>query len=270
LVTPNTRAVIPVHLDGQMCDIPALREMLDGHQRASRRIAVLEDCAHCFEGERDGVKPGTASDCAIFSFYATKNVTCGEGGAIITRDSALHARVLETRSHGMSAIAVDRFKAGRYRHWDMCRLGTKANLPDLLAALLPKQIERVDRLLPERWQLAARYRAAFANGPLRLVAQLQSCTSAEHLFTIGVPGGKRDQAIAALNEAGVGVTVNYRAVPETTYYKKLLPAASTNTSVARQWGGGETISLPLFPGLSEPELEQFIHTVIEKLYPLVR
>lgn len=267
-VTAHTRAVIPVHLYGQMCDIPALREMLERHPKAGRRVAIIEDCAHCFEGEREGLKPGTASDCAIFSFYATKNVTCGEGGAIITRDSALYARVLETRLHGMSALAVDRFRAGHYNHWDMKRLGTKANLPDLLAALLPRQIEEIDKVLPERHRLASRYRRAFADGPLRLVTQHQACKSAEHLFTVGVRHGRRDQAIAALNDAGIAVTVNYRAVPETTFYKSLLPGASALSPAARQWGE-ETISLPLFPGLTELEQDHVIRAVIDKVYPLV-
>ncbi len=264
-VTPRTRAVIPVHLYGQMCDIAAMREMLDSHKHAAGHVAIIEDCAHCFEGEREGLKPGEISDCAIFSFYATKNVTCGEGGAIVTRDAALHGKVLETRLHGMSAIAVDRFASGRYNHWDMRRLGTKANLPDLLAALLPRQIAEVDGVLPERVRLANAYRARFEGGPLRLVTQQQACKSAEHLFVIGVPGGKRDQAIAALNEAGVAVTVNYRAVPDTSYYGRQGPAPEV--PVARLWGE-QTISLPLFPGLTEEEQHHVASMVIEKVYPL--
>ena len=102
--------------------------------RGPGKIVIIEDAAHCFEGERDGKKPGHFGDVAIFSFYATKNVTCGEGGAIIARDDEFFQRILEARLHGMSAIAVDRFASNRYNHWDMKRLGTKANLPDLLAA----------------------------------------------------------------------------------------------------------------------------------------
>jgi dTDP-4-amino-4,6-dideoxygalactose transaminase len=95
-VTQRTRAIIPVHLYGQMCDIPGLRAMIQRHPAASQHIAIMEDCAHCFEGEREGMKPGSASDVAIFSFYATKNVTCGEGGAIVTGDSGLYERILAT------------------------------------------------------------------------------------------------------------------------------------------------------------------------------
>jgi len=268
-VTARTRLVMPVHMFGQMCDIPALRAMLDAHPAKEGRIAILEDCAHCFEGERDGIKPGQASDLAIFSFYATKNVTCGEGGAIITGDDDLARRLKESRLHGMSAIAVDRFSGGRYNHWDMMRLGTKANLPDLLAALLPSQIESIDARLPARREVADRYRRAFAGGPLRLVKQLQNCLSAEHIFPIAVPEEVRDEAIAALNAAGVPVTVNYRSVPGTTYYRELYGDLTANFPVAEQWGK-ETITLPLYPDLTPAEQDYIIETVIRDVYPLAR
>ena len=268
-LTNRTRAVIPVHLYGQMCDVPGLRAALDAFAGSGPRIPIIEDCAHCFEGEREGLKPGAVSDFAVFSFYATKNVTCGEGGAVIARDGDLFGKFLETRLHGMTAIAADRFRAGRYNHWDMARLGAKANLPDLLAALLPDQIATIDARLPERALLAERYRQAFAGGPLRLPRLLQSAKSAEHLFVIGVPGGARDAAIAALNEAGIGVTVNYRAVPATSYYRARFPDAAGACPEATQWGD-ETISLPLFPGLTQVEQEHVIRSVKEKVYPLCR
>jgi len=268
-VTARTRVVVPVHLYGQMCDVPALRAMLDAHPAASRRITILEDAAHCFEGERDGAKPGRHGDLAIFSFYATKNVTCGEGGALVTRDADLRARLLETRLHGMSAIAADRFAGGRYNHWDMMRLGLKANLPDLLAALLPAQITAIDEQLPRRQAVAERYRAAFAGGPLRLVRQLPNCKSAEHIFPVGIPGGGRDEAIRRLNEAGVPVTVNYRSVPGTTYYTRRYGDLTGRFPVSHAWGL-ETLTLPLYPDLPADHQEHIIETVREQVYPLAK
>ena len=267
LVTNRTRVVVPVHLYGQMCDVKGLRAMLDRHPAAAGHIAILEDAAHCFEGEREGNKPGRHSDLAIFSFYATKNVTCGEGGAIVTGDSELYRRLLESRLHGMSATAADRFRGGGYNHWDMMRLGTKANMPDLLAALLPAQISTIDARLPRRRAVAERYRAAFADGPLRLVSQLPSCKSAEHIFPIGVRGGRRDDAIVALNEAGVPVTVNYRSVVGTTYYRGRYGDLTALCPVSHQWGL-ETLTLPLYPDLTEMEQEHIIETVRSQLYLL--
>jgi UDP-4-amino-4-deoxy-L-arabinose-oxoglutarate aminotransferase len=268
-ITDKTRCIAPVHLFGQMVDIPALRTMLDGHPAAAGRIAILEDCAHCFEGERDGIKPGQFSDMAIFSFYATKNITCGEGGAIVTGDPELYQKMRETRLHGMSAIASERFSGGRYNHWDMMRLGTKANLPDLLAALLPQQIDTIDERLTERKAVADRYRSAFAGGPLRLVKQLQNCKSAEHIFPICIPGGRRDEAIQALNNAGVPVTVNYRSVPGTTFYKELYGDLTAQFPVAEQWGD-ETLTLPLYDSLTAQEQDYIIEAVIRDVYPLAQ
>ena len=261
-VTKRSRAVIPVHLYGQMCDIKRMREQLDP------AIVLIEDCAHCFEGLRDGYRPSVHSDAAVFSFYATKNVTCGEGGAIVLRNQSLMERTRETRLHGMSAIAADRFSGGKYNHWDMKRLGTKANLPDLLAALLPPQIASINAKLSTRTAVADRYRRAFANGPLRLVEQLPNCVSAEHLFPIGIRNGQRDRAIELINEAGISVTVNYRSVPDTTYYRERLKQVGNRWPVSRQWGE-ETLTLPLFPSLTPDEQEYILETIRRVIYPII-
>ncbi len=264
-VTPRTRAVIPVHLYGRMCDLPGLRAAL------ARRddIAIIEDAAHCFEGLRDGDPPGRHSDAAIFSFYATKNVTCGEGGAVITGDPELAERLARTRLHGMSALAIDRMRDARYKHWDMLCLGTKANLPDLLAALLPPQIAKVRAQLERREALAARYEAAFADTPLRLPGQVEGCLDSRHLFCIHVPPACRDQAILALNARDIGVTVNYRAVPSLTYYHETYGHGPGDFPVSQHWGDG-TLSLPLYPGLTEAQQDEVIAAVLEDVIPLVQ
>ncbi len=268
-ITARTKAVIPVHLYGLMADIRAMRQAIDAEARPGQRIFILEDCAHCFEGQLNGERPGRHSDAAAFSFYATKNVTCGEGGAVVLNDDELHARLRETRTHGMSAMAIKRFEGGRYNHWDMARLGTKANLPDLLAALLPRQIETIDARLPGRQRVADRYLQALSGNVFRLQAPVAGALHAEHLLAIGVPGGKRDVAIAVLNEAGISVTVNYRALPEMSYYRAKYPAAVAACPVAMQWGA-ETLSLPLYPELPEAEQDWVIETLRDKVVPLLK
>lgn len=267
-VSERTRAVMPVHMYGQMADVTGIREMLDAHPRRAGHIALIEDCAHCFEGQREGYRPGRHSDAAVFSFYATKNITCGEGGAIVMSDEGWFRRTLETRLHGMSAIAVDRFAGGRYNHWDMNRLGTKANLPDLLAALLPRQIQTIDARLERRQAVANRYRDALADGPLRLVTQVQACKSAEHIFPIGIPRGQRDAAIAMLNEAGIAVTVNYRPVPSMRYYSAKYPGADAACPESALWGE-ETLTLPFYPTLPRDQQDYVIDTIRTRIYPLI-
>lgn len=247
-VTPRTRAVIPVHLYGQMVDIPALRAVLPVSVR------IIEDAAHSFEGTRNGRRPGQDGDAAIFSFYATKNVTCGEGGAVITNDPDLAAALAQTVLHGMSAGAAQRFHGGTYRHWDIARLGTKANLPDLLAALLEPQIDRIEAQLSRRERLSARYEAALADTPFIWPAIEASVVSARHLFPIYAPDGHRDAVLRALGEAGIGATVNYRSVPCLTLYRS---SGVPDLPISRLWGEG-TLSLPLFPDLTDGEQDEVI------------
>ncbi len=255
-LSARTKAVIPVHLYGQMCDMAAIRRVLDGRPD----VALLEDCAHCFEGQRDGDRPGSHSDAAIFSFYATKNVTCGEGGAVVTKRCDLYEALLRIRSHGMSAPAVDRFTAGAYRHWDMECLGLKATLPDILAALLGPQIDTVYHRLAEREDIARRYESAVADLPIRVVQAVPDALHARHLFPIHVRPQIRDRVMLGLNRAGVGTTVNYRAVPTTKYYRTKYGYRPGDYPVAEDWGDG-TISLPLFPSLSRSQQDY----VIERL-----
>lgn len=263
-VTPRTRAIIPVHLYGQMVDIAALQEVLADRPD----IMIIEDAAHCFEGELNGEKPGTRSGCAIFSFYATKNVTCGEGGALVTNDTALYERLLQTRMHGMSAGAIDRFKLGGYRHWDMQRMGMKANLPDLLACLLPSQIDTIDARLPQRDDLFGVYERAFADIPVRLPTTIGNSRHARHLFVMHVPPAIRDEVIQVMGENGVGVTVNYRAVPTVTYYREKYGYTSGLYPVSEEWGAG-TISLPLFPSMTRDEQQHVIDAVRSKIVPMI-
>src|SRR5262245_10169000 len=121
-ITPRTKAILPVHLYGLMCDMRALRAIADKHS-----LRLIEDAAHCIEGARDGVRPGELSDAACFSFYATKNLTCGEGGAIALDDDAMMDRLKLLRLHGMTRMAEESAREG-YRHWDMVLLGWKYNM----------------------------------------------------------------------------------------------------------------------------------------------
>jgi dTDP-4-amino-4,6-dideoxygalactose transaminase len=247
----RVRAVIPVHLYGLMCDVRGIRDAVGDE------VAILEDCAHCFEGLRDGEPPGRYSDAAVFSFYATKNVTCGEGGAVITHREDLHVLIRQTMSHGVSPSARERFSNKDYVHWDMVRLGGKATLSDIHAALLGPQIANVRASLKLRAKLAARYEEAFAGMAIRCSPTLSNALHARHLFPIFVPPGVRDSALKILRNHDIGVTVNYRSIPRQTYYRRKYGLSGHDFPVSDEWGQG-TISLPLFPGLTEAEQEHVI------------
>ena len=259
-ITSKTKAVIPVHMYGQMCDVKAIKEILPKDQK----ISIIEDCAHTFEAKFNGDRPGKYSDVSIFSFYATKNVTCGEGGAIITDDEDLFERIQQAILHGMSAGAADRFKEGQYRHWGMDHLGTKANLPDLLACFLPDQISSIDRKLSEREQIASKYESALKETKIRFPKIKSGITHSRHLFPIHVGAENRDRALLVFGDAKIGATVNYRAVTSMSFYKKKYGFSDTDFPVSHEWGSG-TLSIPLFPGITEAEQKFVIKVLLENI-----
>jgi dTDP-4-amino-4,6-dideoxygalactose transaminase len=243
-ITPRTRAILPVHLYGQMCDMRALREIAD-----RRGLRIIEDAAHCVEGRRDGIGPGELGDTACFSFYATKSLTCGEGGAIVTDDDTLAQRLRVMRVHGMNRIAADRQREG-YRHWDMTEFGWKYNMDNLHAAILLPQLDRLAANLERRRELAAEYERRLAGVPhIWWPRTLPGIEHARHLFTVWVGSGRRDAVIAELQSRGIGVMVNYRAIHLLTYFRETLRTRPGMFPVAERIGDA-TLSLPLYPRMT--------------------
>jgi UDP-4-amino-4-deoxy-L-arabinose-oxoglutarate aminotransferase len=263
-ITRKTKAVIPVHMYGQMCDVKAIKDVLPTNQK----IAIIEDCAHTFEAKFNNERPGKYSDVAIFSFYATKNVTCGEGGAIITNNQDLYQRILQSILHGMSAGAADRFKSGQYKHWGMDHLGTKANLPDLLACFLPQQIRTVDERLQEREKIARKYELALANTNIKVPKIDSRVVHSRHLFPIYVGAEVRDQALLELGKANIGATVNYRSVPSMSYYSNTYGFNDKSHPSSNLWGQG-TLSVPLFPGITEIEQDYVIEVLVNNIDKMI-
>jgi UDP-4-amino-4-deoxy-L-arabinose-oxoglutarate aminotransferase len=246
-ITPRTKAIMPVHLYGQLCDMRAIRSVADRHG-----LKVVEDCAHAFEATRDGVQPAQLGDAACFSFYATKNVACGEGGAIVTRHAELNERLKLLRLHGMSKSAYDRY-TGTYKHWDMVELGFKANMFDIQAALLLPQFAGIAERLERRERLAAVYDAELGDTPgiARPVVKPNS-RHARHLYTVWVPEQRRDQILQQLQDRGIGVAVNFRAVHLLSYYVEKFGYKRGDFPVAERIGD-RTISLPMYPNLPEDD-----------------
>jgi dTDP-4-amino-4,6-dideoxygalactose transaminase len=259
-ITPRTRAVIAVHLYGQLADMKRLRAICDRH-----RLALIEDAAHATDSERDGVRVAHLGDATVFSFYATKTMTSGDGGAIVVRDAALGERLRRLRNHGVSKDAASRH-GGRYAHWDMIELGYKGAMTDIEAALLLPQIERLSRRRALRESRVERYERALAS--LRDV-DLMSRTgrSSHHLFTVLVPKGRRDEVLDGLGERGIGAAVNYRAVHTLTYYKERFGYARDAFPVAADIGE-RTISLPLYADLSDREVDRVVAALGDTLAKL--
>ena len=182
-ITSRTKAILPVHLYGLMCDMHALKAIAVRYG-----LRIIEDAAHCIEGTRDGIRPGELSDAACFSFYATKNLTCGEGGAITVNDDALAQRLNLLRLHGMTRMARETAREG-YQHWDMVIMGWKYNMSNIEAALLLPQFNRMRDKLARRHALAERYDRAFANiDGIEVPSSRSNSVHARHVYTIWCHG----------------------------------------------------------------------------------
>jgi len=256
-ITPKTKAVLPVHLYGQMCDMRKIIEIADKHH-----LAVIEDAAHAIEALRDGIKPGELGDAACFSFYATKNITSGEGGAIGTNSEEIAEKLKKLRLHGMSKGAADRYSR-RYEHWDMEMLGWKYNMSNIQAALLLNQLENIEKRWQRREQICQMYEEAFKEDPgVTCLKVLPNSKSARHLFTILVPPERRDSIMGQLQERGIGIAVNFRPIHLLTFYRQTYGYKRGMYPMAEKIGD-RTITLPLYPKLTDEEVRYVIQTVKE-------
>ena len=248
-VTPRTKAIMPVHLYGLLCDMRAIEAVARRHG-----LAVIEDAAHCVEGRRDGIGPGALGTTACFSFFATKNLNCGEGGAVATDDDALARELRLLSHHGMTKTAADRAREG-YRHWDVVLPGWKYNLSNILAAILLPQFDHVESRLAQRHELAEAYGRRLAGLPgFRLPAVPEDAVHARHIFPIWVEDGRRDELVVALQDRQIGATVNYRAIHELSLFKERFGLARGDFPVAEAIGDA-TLSLPFYPGMPLEHVE---------------
>lgn len=251
-ITPKTKAIIPVHLYGQMCDMKAIKKIADRYN-----LKIIEDAAHCIEGSRDGIKVGQLADAACYSFYATKNITSGDGGAISTYNQKMYTWLLQARSHGLSSNAADRYTK-RYQHYDMNFLGMKCNMTNIQAALLINQLERIDSLHAQRQKLFCLYDKVLQNYSKPGIAL--GVKHAYHAYTIW--SNEREVLLAYLQENHIGVAVHYRPIHLMSYYRNKYGYQEKNFSVAEDIGN-RTISLPLYPALQEKEIN-FIGKILRE------
>lgn len=258
-INEKTKAIIPVHLYGRMVDMVGFSKLAQKYN-----LVLIEDAAHCIEGMRNGIRPGQMSHAACFSFYATKGMTCGEGGAIACRSSASWYR--SARHHGISKHAALRYTK-RYEHYDMEMMGWKYNMSDIQAALLINQIDRLNKYRQRRQEIEALYRKLLEGiQGLNLMEPVsEGEVSAHHLFTVLLPKNvARDKVIEELQEREIGCAVNYRAIHNLTYFKQRFNYKPQDYPVANEIGN-RTISLPLYPKLTEKEVERICKSFEEAI-----
>jgi dTDP-4-amino-4,6-dideoxygalactose transaminase len=265
VVTPRTKAVMPVHYGGLACDMDPIIEFARAHG-----LYVIEDAAHAFPTRYKGCLIGTlASDVTVFSFYANKTMTTGEGGMIITRDPELAARARTMRIHGISRDVFDRF-VSKTPGWfyEVVAPGYKYNLTDIASALGIQQLRKIDRFLARRHQLAQRYFEELARLPLLLPADAtHGGMHSWHLYVVRVTGAApigRNALIEKLSEHGIGTSVHYIPLHRHPYWRRryqLRPEQFPEADAAYQC----MVSLPLYTRMTDEDQTRVIRVLRELL-----
>ena len=263
-VTPRTRAILPVHFAGRPADMTSFRGL------ARRRgLTLIEDAAHCVEGITQGRKVGSIGDFTCFSFYATKNLTTGEGGMVTTADDKAAAFIRTASLHGMSRDAWSRYAPGGAAQYDVLMPGFKYNMMDLQAAIGLHQLAAMELRLARRNEIWAEYDDALAGLPLmRPSAVRDGDVHARHLYTVLVDersaGIGRDALQARLAERGIATSVHFRALHLQPYYQERF-ALRRGMFPAAEAISDSTLSLPLSGAMTPDAVERVIEALHDVL-----
>lgn len=260
-ITPRTKAIIPVHYAGAPVDLDPIYALAYAHG-----IAVVEDAAHSVGTKYSGRWIG-AQGTAIFSFHAIKNVTCAEGGLVVTDNEDIAAKVRMLKFHGLGVDAFDRLTQGRKPQAEVIEPGYKYNLADINAAIAVVQLKRLPELNARRAELVARYRTALEGSPLKpLAIPTYSHLHANHLFMVRVDeelcGIGRDAFMQALQQKGIGTGLHFRAAHTHKYYREKFPQVSLPLT---EWNSARLCTLPLFPDMTDEDFERVIRAIHEVL-----
>lgn len=253
-ITPRTKAIIPVHYAGAPADIDAIQAIGQRHG-----IPVIEDAAHAAGTYYHQCHVG-GQGIAIFSFHAIKNMTCAEGGLVVTDDAALAERIRMLKFHGLGVDAFDRQTHGRQPQAEVISPGFKYNLPDISAAIALVQLAKLDEINARRSAIAQRYLAALQDTPFKPLAQPRwPHRHAWHLFIIRVDettcGISRDGLMQALKAQDIGTGLHFRAAHTHRYYRERYPQLSLP---ATEWNSERICSIPLFPDMTDSDVERVI------------
>ena len=260
-ITSKTKAIIPVHFAGQPCEMDRILELA-----RSRNIKVIEDAAHALPAKYQGEMVGTLGDITCFSFYATKTMTTGEGGMATTENGEWAERMRILSLHGISRDAVNRYTPEGSWYYEICYPGYKYNLTDMASALGIAQLRKCHKFREIRHRYANFYNEAFKEIPELTIPHVnESIEHAWHLYVIQLNLEKlrigRDQIIDLLKERGIGTSVHFIPLHLHPYYRNNNTySSSKNFSVANQVFT-RIISLPIYPKMTDVDVQYVIENV---------
>jgi len=263
-LTERTRAIIPVHFAGAPVDLTPICQLATAQQ-----IPLIEDAAHalgtCYDGQHVG-----ASGTSIFSFHPIKNITTGEGGMLCSDDDDLLERVRRLKFHGLGVDAYDRHQQGRSPQAEVLEPGYKYNMTDISAALGLSQLARVETFNARRAELARRYRERLSGVEevMPLSDPAYSMEHAWHLFIVRLDidrvGLSRDDFMQKLKERNSGTGLHFRAVHLQRFYRESM-GMRRGMLPNTEWNSDRICSLPLFPDMTEDDVDDVVSAIKEIL-----
>jgi dTDP-4-amino-4,6-dideoxygalactose transaminase len=259
-ITPETKAIIPVHYGGQPCDMDEIKQIAERY-----KLRVIEDAAHSLPAWYKTRKIGTIGDMTCFSFYATKPLATGEGGMVTTEKDEWADRIRILRLHGISKDAWKRYSGEGSWYYEVVEAGYKYNMTDIQAALGLAQLKKIEWMREKRERIADKYTAAFKDSELIKTPQVKSDRiSAWHLYVIQINLGAlnidRARFIEELKIRGIGTSVHFIPLHKHPFYKNAFRYKSEDFPVAEGLYE-KIISLPIYPGMSDESLAAVIESV---------
>jgi dTDP-4-amino-4,6-dideoxygalactose transaminase len=259
-ITPNSKAILVVHYGGYSCRMAEIQAIADEHN-----LAIIEDAAHAPGARLDGKMLGTWGDIGCFSFFSNKNLAVGEGGMVVTNNDDIAEKVRLLRSHAMTSFTWDRHRGFAYSY-DVIDLGYNYRIDEIRSALGIVQLEKLPANNTIRKRITGRYWDAFEDSGLGLPYKTTACSSSHHIFPVLLPAGmNKKNFIDFLRQAGVQTSFHYPPIHQFSYYRPRFPDCSLpeTEAVARR-----EVTLPLFPSMSDGQVELVIRTTMEALTSL--
>jgi UDP-4-amino-4,6-dideoxy-N-acetyl-beta-L-altrosamine transaminase len=268
-ITPRTKVIIPVHFAGQPADMEPIKDIA-----IKRNLHVIEDASHAIGSKyENGRKVGTCyyAEMCTFSFHPVKTIATGEGGAITTNRKDLYEKLILLRNHGItknpSKFKIDFSNPPNPWYYEMLDLGFNYRLTDIQAALGSSQLKKIDSFIQRRREIVARYNGAFKNIPwLTTPYEREKVFSAFHLYVLkidfGQIGKSRGQVMEELKAKGVGTQVHYIPVHLQPYYREHFGFKEGDFPRAERYYS-QCLSIPLYPKMTDDEINQVIHAIME-------
>lgn len=259
-ITPRTRAITPVHYGGYACDMDAILEVARRHD-----LSVIEDAAHAPGASYRGRKVGTLGDVACFSFFPNKNLTTAEGGMVVTNREELAVSMRKMRSHGMTSLTMDRYR-GRAHSYDVEVLGYNYRIDEIRSAIGLAQLKRLESNNIRRREAAQKYRRRLADlAGLSVPFSTFPHPSSNHIFPVLLDdAASRGGVVSSLKADGIQTSIHYPPIHLLTYYRRRYGHKEGSLPLTEDACARE-MTLPLFPGIREQEIEMVVNTLRRSL-----